>query len=166
MAKQTKNFQKRTIHKHRGKIQGVLLAGNSLGSTLKWIALWEYDGLPFHVSKVPKLDGLYIFFQNSTCSNVQTKTSSKLTEYSFRRKARSKERHDTYNACCSSDQEHTEISGTVEQKAKLQNTRALNMCFQMLLPQFHRRHNLYVITGNENHEYNSFFHPLRDCGPW
>ena len=68
----------------------VLLAGYSLGSTLKWIALWEYDGLPFRVSKLPKLDVLYIFFQNTTWSNVQTKTTSKLTEYFSRRiKARS-----------------------------------------------------------------------------
>ena len=91
MTKQTKNFWKRTLQKHQGKIQGILLVGYSLGSTLKWIALWEYDGFPFRASKLLKLDGIFIFFQNTTCSNVQTKTSSKLKAQSslstfFRRK--------------------------------------------------------------------------------
>ena len=80
-----------------------------------WVLLWnevhceiQYDGFPFQT----------IFFQNTTCWNVQTKTSSKLTEYFLQRKARSREQHDTYNSCCSSNQGNTEVSRIVERKVQ------------------------------------------------
>ena len=43
MTKQTKNFRQQKLQKHRGnyEIHGILLAGNSRGSTLKWTSLWE-----------------------------------------------------------------------------------------------------------------------------
>ena len=44
-------------------MQDVLLAGNSLGSTLKWNALWDSI---WWLSLFPNLDGIYIFFQNTT----------------------------------------------------------------------------------------------------
>lgn len=114
-----KNFRKRMFRNEKQKMLGILLAGKSLGSTRNEMHPgMQYGGF----SCLPTLADfghIYIFFQNTICQNVQTKTSSKFTEFFLWRKARSTNQHNTYNAHWSCDQKNMEVSGIMERKVQM-----------------------------------------------
>ena len=57
------------------------------------------------------LDRIYIFFQNTICRNVQTKTSSKFTEFFFL--------EDQEINMTQPKKKNTEVSGIVEKKVQM-----------------------------------------------
>ena len=101
---------------------------------------------------------IYIFIQNTTCWNVQTKTNSKLTEYFLQRKVTPT----------------TPVAAPIKKTRKFQELWKERLNFRIpghLICVFKCCYRsptvviINIISVYKNHEYTSFFHPLRDCGP-
>ena len=107
---------------------------------------------------------IYIFIQNTTCCNVQTKTNSKLTEYFFGGK---QERE-------SNTTPTTPAAALIKKTRKFQELCKERLSFRIpgrIICVFKCCYRsptvviINIISVYKNHGYTSFFNPLRDCGP-